>query len=236
MGLYGVLSTQDVRLVMVLEPGSAATVWSHCLFDAPQKARHAMQAEVRIMEGARLKHEEIHHHGASGEIEVLPCARVVVERNARYVSEFTLVHGRVGRLDIDYEVAVGPAALAELTTRIYGFGADRIRLRERLRLDGVESRGQVKSRIAVRDEATADVFGILEGNAAGARGHMDCTEIVRDRAQVSAVPEVRVRHPQAKVTHEAAIGSVDGRQLETLMARGLEPDAAVDLIVRGMLA
>lgn len=60
-------------------------------------------------------------------------------------------------------------------------------------------------------------------------------EIVRDRAVVSAVPEVRVRHPQAKVTHESAIGSVDGRQLETLMARGLAPDDAVGLIVRGML-
>jgi len=75
----------------------------------------------------------------------------------------------------------------------------------------------------------------MEGNAAGARGHVDCMEIVRDRAVVSAVPEVRVRHPQAKVTHESAIGSVDGRQLETLMARGLAPDDAVDLIVRGML-
>jgi Fe-S cluster assembly scaffold protein SufB len=67
-------------------------------------------------------------------------------------------------------------------------------------------------------------------------GHVDCTEIVRDRAVVSAVPEVRVTHPLAKVTHEAAIGSVDSRQLETLMARGLDPDAAVDLIIRGMLA
>jgi Fe-S cluster assembly scaffold protein SufB len=89
--------------------------------------------------------------------------------------------------------------------------------------------------VAVRDDARADVIGVVEGNAAGARGHVDCMEVVRDRAVVSAVPEVRVRHPQAKVTHEAAIGSVDSRQLETLMARGLAPDDAVDLIVRGML-
>jgi hypothetical protein len=60
--------------------------------------------------------------------------------------------------------------------------------------------------------------------------------IVHDRAVVSAVPEVRVRHPQAKVTHEAAIGSVDSKQLESLMARGLAPEEAVDLIVKGMLA
>jgi Fe-S cluster assembly scaffold protein SufB len=76
---------------------------------------------------------------------------------------------------------------------------------------------------------------MTEGNAAGARGHVDCMEIVRDRARVSANPMVKVSHPQAKVTHEAAIGSVDHQQLETLMARGLSPDAAVDLIVSGIL-
>jgi uncharacterized protein len=49
------------------------------------------------------------------------------------------------------------------------------------------------------------------------------------------IPIVSVTHPQAKVTHEAAIGSVDKHQLETLMAHGLAPDEAVDVIVKGML-
>ncbi len=57
-----------------------------------------------------------------------------------------------------------------------------------------------------------------------------------DGAVVSAIPEVKVTHPLAKVTHEAAIGSVDGQQLETLMARGLDPEQAVDLIIKGMLS
>ncbi|MBK7676103.1 MAG: SufD family Fe-S cluster assembly protein [Candidatus Accumulibacter sp.] len=89
--------------------------------------------------------------------------------------------------------------------------------------------------IAAADDTRAEVIGITEGNAPGARGHVDRMEIVHDRAQVSANPLVRVSHPQAKVTHEAAIGSVDHQQLETLMTRGLTPDAAVDLIVRGLL-
>ncbi len=46
---------------------------------------------------------------------------------------------------------------------------------------------------------------------------------------------MHVTHPLAKVTHEAAIGSVDKKQLETLMAHGLSPEEAVDLIVRGIL-
>jgi Fe-S cluster assembly scaffold protein SufB len=38
------------------------------------------------------------------------------------------------------------------------------------------------------------------------------------------------------VTHEAAIGSVDSRQLETLMARGMDEEEAVDLIINGLLS
>ena len=75
-----------------------------------------------------------------------------------------------------------------------------------------------------------------EADAIIAAAKQQAVEIVRDRAVVSAIPEVKVTHPLAKVTHEAAIGSVDGKQLETLMARGLDPEQAVDLIIRGMLS
>ena len=68
-----------------------------------------------------------------------------------------------------------------------------------------------------------------------ARGHVDCMEIVQGQAKARAIPIVRVFHPEAKVTHEAAIGSVDKKELETLMARGLSPEQAVELIVSGIL-
>ena len=60
-------------------------------------------------------------------------------------------------------------------------------------------------------------------------------EIVQDQAVARATPVVDVRHPRARVTHEAALGSVDSRQLQTLMARGMTEDEAVDLIIRGLL-
>jgi hypothetical protein len=170
-----------------------------------------------------------------GGIEVVPRATVTVGDRATYRADFSLVQGRVGRLDIDYEVVVGKDATAELTSKVYGRVTDDIRIVERVRLDGENARGLVKSRVAVADEAKAHIVGATFGNAAGARGHVDCLEIVRDQAVASAVPEVRVSHPQARVTHEAAIGTVDHQQLETLMGRGLDPQEAVDRIILGML-
>ncbi|GAB2877930.1 SufD family Fe-S cluster assembly protein [Uliginosibacterium flavum] len=235
-GMFEQHGEQDVHLTLTLEPGAQAELWSHCLFATPQAARHAMHGEFRLMEGAVLRYQEAHFHGTSGNIEVIPCAQVLLEKAARFHADFSLIRGRVGLLDMDYRVDVGEAGVAELLSRAYGFATDAIRIREQVELNGPGARGLLKTRVAVRGHAHADVCGIMEGNAAGARGHIDCMEVVRDQATASAEPQVRVCHPQAKITHEAAIGSVDSKQLETLMARGVTPDEAVDLIVRGMLA
>jgi len=146
-----------------------------------------------------------------------------------------LLTGRVGKLGIDYTVEAGENAVVELIARVFGHGVDKISIKEKVALDGENARGLIKTRVALEDRAEAEVTGITEGNAAGARGHVDCMEIVKDNAIARAIPIVNVTHPLAKVTHEAAIGSVDKRQLETLMAHGLTPEEAVDVIVKGIL-
>jgi len=226
---------QNVELELTLRPGASATVLSHCLFAHAERAFHAMQAQVHIQEKASLRYQESHYHGIYGGMTVQPRAKILLDKEALYRSDFSLLQGRVGLLDVDYVIDVGTDAVAELTSRVYGHITDEIRMREQVNLEGERSRGLIKSRIAVEDEATAQVIGIMHGNAAGARGHVDCLEIVRGQGVVSAIPEVQVSHPQAKVTHEAAIGSVDAKQLETLLARGLEPEEAVDRIILGML-
>lgn len=52
---------------------------------------------------------------------------------------------------------------------------------------------------------------------------------------VVAVPGVSVFDEWAKVTHEAAIGSVDKKQVETMISCGPDEFGAVDVIVRGLL-
>lgn len=234
-GLFEHFGVQNVHLQLTLEAGSQAVVFSHCLFMLPDAARHTMDGHIVLQAGARLDYNEVHYHGTSGDIEVRPRAVIEVGTGAHYRADFTLTQGRVGRLDIDYEVKVAAQATAELTSKVYGRGDDSIDICERIHLDGDGARGLVKSRVAVQDEARAHIVGATYGNAAGARGHVDCLEIVRGKAVASAVPEVRVSHPQAQVTHEAAIGSVNQKQLEALMARGLAPDDAVDRIVLGLL-
>jgi uncharacterized protein len=74
------------------------------------------------------------------------------------------------------------------------------------------------------------------GNAPYARGHIDWVEIIKSKdSRSGAMLRLVVVDDRAKLTHEAAIGSLDKKQVETLMARGLTEEDAVDVVVRGML-
>ena len=194
-----------------------------------------MDAVVEVGAFASMHYTEGHFHGPFGGIEVVPKAQVKVGPHGRYLSDFSLTTGRVGKLDIDYTVEADEEAITEMTARVFGHKTDTIRIREKVVLAGKGSRSLIKTRLALEDDANAEISGITEGNAEGARGHVDCMEIVKDRAVASAIPIVKVKHPKAKVTHEAAIGSVDKHQLETLMAHGLSPEEAVEMIVSGLL-
>ena len=235
---FGILhkrGTQKIKMDVRLERNASANFIAHCIFPKAEKVKHIMDAVVEIGEGAEMRYSETHYHGLYGGIEVIPKAVVKVDKNGRYFTDFTLTSGRVGKLGIDYTVEAGENAVTELIARVFGHANDEIKIKEKVVLSGQNSRGLIKTRVALEDEATAEITGITEGNAAGARGHVDCMEIVKDRAVAKAIPIVSVTNSLAKVTHEAAIGSVDKRQLETLMAHGLTPEEAVDVIVKGIL-
>jgi Fe-S cluster assembly scaffold protein SufB len=235
---FGVLhkkGTQKIKMDVKLEKGASAHFIAHCVFPNAERVRHIMDAVVGIGEDAEMRYSETHYHGLYGGIEVAPKSVVKINKNGKYFTDFTLTTGRVGRLDIDYSVEAGENAVVEMTAKVFGHANDVINIKEKSVLSGKNARSLIKTRVALEDEAIAEVTGITEGNAEGARGHVDCMEIVKDNAVASAVPIVKVTNSLAKVTHEAAIGSVDKRQMETLMAHGLTPEEAVDIIVKGIL-
>jgi hypothetical protein len=226
---------QEILADYEIGPGAQVQFLAHCSFPNAVRVEHIMQARIHVGKNASLTYTEEHFHGPHGGVDVRPHAEVAVDAGGQFISTFSLTRGRVGSLDVDYRIDVAEGGVAELTTKAYGTAEDRICVRETIRLNGERARGLTRTRLAVRDSATSQVFTSMEGNAPGARGHMDCTEIVRDQAQAHNEPLVIVRDDQAQVTHEAAIGMVNRKELESLLARGLDEDAAVDLIIRGMI-
>jgi uncharacterized protein len=235
---FGVLpadGTQHIHARIRVGDGADVAFLAHCSFPNARHVEHVMEARIQVGPGAHVVYDEGHYHGPHGGALVRPTTLLHVARDGRFISSFRILHGRVGRLDLRLEATVDDDGLAEMTTKAYGTGNDRLRVGEVFRLVGRNARSLSRTRIAVRDDATSEVDTRTEGAAPGARGHMDCAEIIRDRATATNTPVVVVQHEGAQVTHEAAIGRVDQRQLETLMARGLDEDEATDVIIRGLL-
>jgi hypothetical protein len=236
---FGVLPKEGLQeIISEFEIGEGAKVnfLAHCSFPNAVKVKHVMDAKIHVGRRAEMSYSETHYHGEEGGVEVLPVAKVVVEEGGIFKNQFKLIQGAAGDVRLDYEVDLKKNAVGELDARIYGKKQDKILVKESLFLNGERARGLAKSRIVASDHCTSEVVGEAVGNAPGARGHVDCVEIIKGKdARASAIPKLLVVDDRAKLTHEAAIGSVDKKQIETLMARGLTEDEAVDVVVKGML-
>jgi Fe-S cluster assembly scaffold protein SufB len=227
---------QEITIRTNIQENAKVGIVASCTFPFATDIVHAMDADLTIGKNAEYAYIERHVHGPRGGVRVIPKARVHLKEGARFRTDFELIKGMVGDIDIDYEAVCEAKSILEMTARVSGRGRDVIKINEKCTLIGVDARGVLTTNIAVREQAQAFIQNTLIAEAAGARGHVDCKEIIQDQGVAKAIPIVEVRHPKAHVTHEAAIGSVDSKQLETLMARGLSENDATDLIIEGLLS
>jgi len=235
---FGVLpeeGRQKIKFNALIKKGAKIAILAHCIFPNAVKVQHIMEANFVLENKAMFQYDEVHYHGLMGGTEVTPQVKMKVGKDARLATNFSLIKGRVGNLNIDYQAEVDRNGVLEMTTRVYGYGDDEIRIKESGNLLGEDAKGLIKSRVAVRERARSEVISEMEASAANTRGHVDCIEIIQGGAKAKAVPLVSVLHEKAQVTHEAAIGRVNQKELETLMAHGLREEEATDIIVRGLL-
>lgn len=236
---FGMLPERGVQRIILevqIEDEAEVSFLAHCTFPHAVDIQHLMNAEIKVGRKARYSYFERHWHSDEGVVRVVPVAKIELAEGARFSTEFELLKGRVGVIDIDYSAVCQARSSAEMKARIFGRLDDRIKIKEAAVLEGEASRAVLTTHIAVRDEAVAEINNEIIAKAPYSRGHVDCKEIIQGNGVARAVPVVEVRNPKAHVTHEAAIGSVDSKQLQTLMARGLSEDQAVDLIIQGLLS
>ena len=236
---FGILpkeGLQEIDLKVNVHDYGEVSIIAHCIFPNAVNIIHKMDADIKIGNNAKFYYNETHYHGDFGGIQVIPKAKMEVGEKSVYQNTFSLIEGRVGKLDINYEVTCAAWSVVEIVAKVYGKEDDVIKIFDRINLNGEGARSLVKTRVVPTDRSWSEVIGETYANAAYTRGHMDCMEVViGEQAIARAIPLLMATNDKAKVTHEAAIGSSDKKQMQTLMARGLEEDQAVDVIVKGIL-
>ena len=101
-------------------------------------------------------------------------------------------------------------------------------------LNGENASAHVTSRSVATEnsyqEFTSDVIGNTKSFA-----HVSCDAIIKDNAQVKAIPIIYAKDASANLIHEAAIGKIAGQQLTKLMTLGLTLKEAEKMIIEGFL-
>jgi len=236
---FGMIPENGIQKMVIntdIRENASVSFLAHCAFPNAVDIQHIMDGTINVGKNAKFHYFEKHVHGTHGGVKVYPNAVIHLFEGARFYTEFELTKGRAGLIDIKYEATCEAESVLEMITRISGKEDDQINIKEIGHLIGEKSRGFLSSRVAATGNTRAEVYNKLTASAAYARGHVDCTEIIKDNGVVSAIPVVEVNHPKAHITQEAALGSVDSKQLQTLMARGLTENKATDLIIQGLLS
>lgn len=226
---------QKLNIDFTAEKNSHVTVIAHCIFPDVDRVKHVMDGDIKIKEGAYLEYIERHIHDEKGNLNVSPYARINLAKNSTFKTSMEVLEGRAGNFNLDYFAKASENCVIEMKAKVNGYGTDKIKITEGAELAGKNARAIVLSKVAARDKAVAEVYNTVIATAENTRGHVDCTEIIVGDGIVKAYPIIEARHPKARVTHEASLGGVDKKQLETLMARGLSEKEATELIIKSLL-
>jgi hypothetical protein len=237
---FGVLGKEDEQSIIpniVVEDNAEVRIIAHCSFPHAQGATHDMEAEFSIGKNAKFFYDEHHYHGDSSGAKVYPKLNLNIKENGEFNSNFVLTQGTVGEVGIEIEGNLEKRAKTTLESKVLGKSArDIINITEKINLNGEESKSLIKMRAAAKNGGRVFMQGETYAAGRDSMGHVDCQEIVvGENSSARAVPIVEVSHDQARVTHEASVGKINQKELETLMTRGLDEEEATELIITSMM-
>ncbi|AJG41168.1 hypothetical protein TRQ7_06840 [Thermotoga sp. RQ7] len=227
---------QRVIFNIKLERGAKAIFVAHCVFPWTEDFTHDALMNVELEEGAWMEYHDEHMHSETGSINLITRSIAEVGEGAVYRNTFTLVKTRIGTLRVFMDAELERDAVGELYTKVKAIEDDDVEVKEILRLNGKGARGLAKTNAVALDRSKVSVVNEVYGNAPYTRGHVECLEITKgDAVDVRALPVLVVKNDTSELTHEASIGRVNAKQLETLMAKGLTEEEATEMIIKGVL-
>ncbi len=225
--------SQHVHNLVIAEEGSELHIITGCA-TSPHlvSGLHVGVSEFYIKKGARLTFTMIHDWGEK--VFVRPRTVTRVEEGGVIVSNYISLKP-VGSLQMFPTThLMGKDAVARFNSVLVASEGSHLDVGSRVILNAPGARAEIISR-GITLGGTIIARGNLIGKVAGVKAHLECKGLILNDGLMQAIPELSGHVPGVEMSHEAAVGKIDQREIEYLMARGLDEDEAVSTIVRGFL-
>lgn len=235
----GLFMPQGVRSmglhnIVVLEEDAELHLITGCTADCNLNAGlHVAVSEHFVGKNAKLINSMVHHWGS--EFVIRPRGSTIVEEGGTYVSNYYSLK-TPGHIEMNpFTHLKGDHSSAKHMSVIMCSPDSYSDIGSTVLMDGINSSSEIISR-AVNHGGTIIQSGLLIGAAQNARAHVDCSGLMlSDSGVIEAIPGLRAMHPEAKMSHEAAIGKIDIGEVNYLQSKGLTEMQAITLIVKGFL-
>jgi Fe-S cluster assembly scaffold protein SufB len=226
---------QRVHNIIIAEEGSKARVITSCLqHAAADQASHLGVSEVYVKKDAALNVTMIHQW--SENTVVRPRSAALIDAQGAFVSNYICLRPVKDMQMYPVAYCHGDGAKASFNSVLYGHAGASLDVGSRAVLKGRGSKAEMVTRAIAREGSKIVVRGMIEGNTAACKGHLECRGLILDDdAFIQSIPELIARTRGAEITHEAAVGKLSEKEIVYLMTRRLTRDQAVSTIIRGFM-
>lgn len=225
--------SQHVHNIVIVEEDSELHIITGCA-TAPHlvSGLHVGVSEFYVKKGGKLIFTMIHDWGEK--VNVRPRTVTRVAEGGVIVSNYISLKP-VGSLQMYPTTYLeGRGAVGRYNSILVAAAGTHMDVGSRIILEAPETRAEIISR-AITTGGTIIARGDLVGKVAGIKAHLECKGLILNNGLMQAIPELSGYVPGVEMSHEAAVGKIDKREIEYLMARGLDEESAVSTIVRGFL-
>ncbi|SLM32840.1 conserved hypothetical protein [Desulfamplus magnetovallimortis] len=224
--------SQKVHNIIVAEEDSEIHIIAGCSTSEHLKSGlHIGLSEFYVKKGAVLKYTMIHDWGEN--VCVRPKTAVHVEEGGVYISNYISLKP-VGSIVANPVTYLEKNATARINSVLVAGQGSFMDMGSIVELNAPGARAEIISRAIVAG-GTIISRGHLMGKEPGVKGHLECKGLILKNGLLHAIPELSGHTPGVEMSHEAAVGKIDKREIEYLMARGLDEEEAISTIVRGFL-
>lgn len=221
--------------IIIAEEGSELNVITGCTVGAKtKKAAHIGISEFYVKKNATLVFTMI--HSWAEETYIRPRTGAIIEEGGTLISNYILI--RPVRDIQSYPTAylTGRNATVKFNSIVYATKDSLVDLGNRILLMEEGTTGESVFKVVATGSAKIFNRGQIYGQNKSTKGHLECRGLILcPSASITAIPELVAEHSETELSHEAAIGKLQEEQLHYLMARGIAPDQAIGVLVKGFL-
>ena len=224
---------QNVHNIIIVEEGSELHILTGCsTAHGSTHAAHLGISEFYVKRGGKLTFTMVHNWGENATVR--PRSAGVVEEGGVFQSNYVLLNP-VGTLQMYPSIQLnGRGAVARFNSVIVTPAGSHVDTGSRVLMNAPETRAEIIARTITTGGMNIS-RGHIAGNAVPCRGHLECKGLILGGGQMLAVPELDATVEGVDLSHEAAVGKIAQREIEYLMARGMDEAEATSTIVRGFL-